>query len=78
MVSNYKPSHHEISVRNSLGSKCTSCCVPAGSPKTQVVAKEAERRALFAGEDKLLKDKTIQLMGKISAREETRWLCCSR
>ena len=67
-----KPSHHDIAVRNSLGSKCVPGS-PEGRTETQEVAKEAEaerRRALFAGEDKsykLLKD-TIQLMGERSLR----------
>ena len=48
-----KLSHHEIAVRNLLGSKC----LPGsheGRTETQEVTKEAEadrRRALFAGED---------------------------
>ena len=49
-----KHSHHEIAVRNSLGSKCVPGS-PEGRTETQEVAKEAEaerRRALFAGEDK--------------------------
>ena len=47
-----KPSHHEIAVRNSLGSKCRPGS-PEGRTETHEVAKEAEaekRRALFAGE----------------------------
>ena len=36
-----KPSHHEIAVRNSLGSKCVPGS-PEGRTETQEVAKEAE------------------------------------
>ena len=52
-----KPSHHEIGVRNLLGSKCVPGS-PEGRTETQEVAKEAEaerRRALLAGEDKSYK-----------------------
>ena len=65
-----KPSHHEIAVRNSLGSKCVPGS-PEGRTETQEVAKEAEaerRRALFAGEDKsykLLKDKLSSLWERV-------------
>ena len=78
-----KPSHHDIAVRNSLGSKCVPGS-PEGRTETQEVAKEAEaerRQALFAGEDKsykLLKDKLSSLGGEISAREETRWQILER
>ena len=61
-----KPSHNEIAVQNSLGSKCVPGS-PEGRTETQEVAKEAEaerRRALFAEEGKsykLLKDKLSSL-----------------
>ena len=65
-----KPSHHEIAVRNSLGSKCVPGS-PEGRTETQEVAKEAEAertRALFAGEDmsyKLLKVKLSSLWERV-------------
>ena len=62
-----KPSHHEIAVRNSLGSKCMPCS-PEGRTEIQDVANgaEAERRqALFNGEaesyNRLVKDKLSSL-----------------
>ena len=86
-----KPSHYDIAVQNSLGSKC----VPGGRTETQEVAKEAEaerRQALFAGEDKsykLLKDKQSSLWerdlceggdsmadsGEMASEEKTKLLC---
>ena len=78
-----KPSHHEIVVRNSLGSKCVPGS-PEGRTETQEVAEVAEaerRRALFAGEDKsykLLKDKLSSLWERDLAREETRWQILER
>ena len=78
-----KPSHHDIAVRNSLGSKCVPGS-PEGRTETQEVAKEAEaerRRALFAGEDKsykLLKTNYPVSGGEISVREETQWQILER
>ena len=85
-----KPSHHEIAVRNSLGSKCVPGS-PEGRTETQEVAKEAEaerRQALFAGEDKLyklLKDNlwerdlceggdSMADSGEVASEEETKLL----
>ena len=84
-----KPSHHEIAVRNLLGSQCVPSS-PEGRTETQEVAKEAEaerRRALFAGED-MLKDKLSSLWerdlceggdsmadsGEMASEEETKLL----
>ena len=58
-----KPSHHEIAVRSSLGSKCVPGS-PEGRTETQEVAKEAEAERRQVGEDKsykLLKDKLSSL-----------------
>ena len=79
-----KPSHHEIVVRNSLGSKCVPVHLKGGLRPKKWPKKHAEaerRQALFAGEDKsykLLKVNYPAYESKISAREETQWQILER